>query len=117
MNLCSYQSIVTHLRCMKKCFMMEPKQKATWAEIDVGALVTPDFVKACIRWVNTEMNLTPLLSLHLRCMTCRGILPYHDFSVLSILLQGGNVLYEAWGLSVGKVNSITYVIFFFYTFT
>lgn len=51
MNLCSYQSIVTHLRCMKKCFMMEPKQKATWAEIDVGALVTPDFVKACIRWV------------------------------------------------------------------
>ena len=34
---------------MKKCFMMEPKQKATWAEIDVGSLVTPDFVKACIR--------------------------------------------------------------------
>ena len=29
--------------------MMEPKQKATWAEIDVGSLVTPDFVKACIR--------------------------------------------------------------------
>ena len=45
-----YQFIV-HPRCMKKCFMMEPKQKATWAEIDVGALVTPDFVKACIRWV------------------------------------------------------------------
>merc|ERR1719228_457691 len=44
-------------RCMKKCFMMEPKQKATWAEIDVGALVTPDFVKACIRVVMCCMRL------------------------------------------------------------
>ena len=35
--------------------MMEPKQKATWAEIDVGALVTPDFVKACIRWVTPRV--------------------------------------------------------------
>merc|ERR1719192_2538286 len=44
-------------RCMKKCFMMEPKQKATWAEIDVGSLVTPDFVKACIRVVMCCMRL------------------------------------------------------------
>merc|ERR550532_1002709 len=44
-------------RCMKKCCMMEPKQKATWAEIDVGALVTPDFVKACIRVVMCCMRL------------------------------------------------------------
>ena len=73
---------------MKKCFMMEPKQKATWAEIDVGALVTPDFVKACIRWeIQFEES------------------NHRDFlSVINILLQGGDVLYEAWRLSVGKVN-------------
>ena len=47
-------------RCMKKCFMMEPKQKATWAEIDVGALVTPDFVKACIRFVSSTKTKTLL---------------------------------------------------------
>ena len=47
---------------MKKCFMMEPKQKATWAEIDVGALVTPDFVKACIRFVSSTKTKTLLSS-------------------------------------------------------
>ena len=70
---------------MKKCFMMEPKQKATWAEIDVGALVTPDFVKACIRCVVWTRNFFTEV-----------------FPCYSILLQGGDVLYEARRLSVGK---------------
>ena len=42
---------------MKKCFMMEPKQKSTWGEIDSGGLVSQEFVKACIRVVMCCLRL------------------------------------------------------------
>ena len=42
---------------MKKCFMMEAKQKATWGEIQSGGLVTPEFVKACLRVVMCCLRL------------------------------------------------------------
>ena len=43
--------------CMKKCFMMAPHLKVTWEEFDIESLVTPDFVKGCIRVVMCCMRL------------------------------------------------------------
>ena len=44
-------------RCARKCFLMDPKQKATLTEVQSPGLLTPEFVKGCIKIVNCNARL------------------------------------------------------------
>ena len=44
-------------RCVRKCFLMEPKQKQTLAEVTSPSLLSPEFVKGCIKIVNCNSRL------------------------------------------------------------
>ena len=44
-------------RCVRKCFLMEPKQKQTLAEINSPNLLSPEFVKGCIKIVHCNISL------------------------------------------------------------
>ena len=44
-------------RCVRKCFLMEPKQKQTLAEISNPSLLSPEFVKGSIKIVNCNFRL------------------------------------------------------------
>ena len=44
-------------RCARKCFLMDPKQKATLTGVQSPNLLTPEFVKGCIKIVNCNARL------------------------------------------------------------
>ena len=44
-------------RCLRKCFLMDPKQKQTLTEIQSPNLLTPDFIKGCIKIINCNSRL------------------------------------------------------------
>jgi len=89
-----YISFEHEKRCIKKCFMMEGRQKQTLREVNSAHWLTPDFIKACIRTIYCCVRIGDIPTAREGIELVKGLGNISGISALSQAMISGCKVHE-----------------------